>query len=275
MTALESRQSPLSFSLPSGLSETCVRPRGQCSLDRPKHKHMGERGQKDGGIIRLIELCDHHRKYRIRNFVPFRAQRHIHYSFDENWRSIDGEHLTSGMSSLFPLNSNSEETRLFNHWIFFNFGKWGSEMRDVIDPATEAFILNKNKNSVNLYQYYDNGKSRMDTQQIQDGHSAEVALSFHPERNFGIFPQLMLREVRAGLDVVGVFYGRPGVFVNPSHRALAIRRECFLVYLQRIASTPTCWLTRPTLNVLPTRHPILILFQVGCVGVADFPLHGI
>ena len=33
----------------------------------------------------------------------------------------------------------------------------------VIDPATEAFILNKNKNSVDLYQYYDNGKSRTDT----------------------------------------------------------------------------------------------------------------
>lgn len=33
----------------------------------------------------------------------------------------------------------------------------------VVDPATEAFILNKNKNSVDLYQYYDNGKPRMET----------------------------------------------------------------------------------------------------------------
>jgi hypothetical protein len=33
----------------------------------------------------------------------------------------------------------------------------------VVDPATEAFILNKNKNSVDLYQYYDNGKARMET----------------------------------------------------------------------------------------------------------------
>lgn len=33
----------------------------------------------------------------------------------------------------------------------------------VVDPPTEAFLLNKNKNSVDLYQYYENGKSRMDT----------------------------------------------------------------------------------------------------------------
>ena len=33
----------------------------------------------------------------------------------------------------------------------------------VLDPATEAFILSKNKNSVDLYQYYDDGKSRIVT----------------------------------------------------------------------------------------------------------------
>ena len=33
----------------------------------------------------------------------------------------------------------------------------------VTDPATQAFILSKNKNSVDLYQYYDNGKSRIAT----------------------------------------------------------------------------------------------------------------
>ena len=35
----------------------------------------------------------------------------------------------------------------------------------------------------------------------------------------------MLQEVRAGKDVLGVFYGHPGVFVSPSHRALAIARS--------------------------------------------------
>jgi hypothetical protein len=33
----------------------------------------------------------------------------------------------------------------------------------IVDPATEAFILTKNKNCVDLYQFYDNGKPRMDT----------------------------------------------------------------------------------------------------------------
>jgi hypothetical protein len=34
----------------------------------------------------------------------------------------------------------------------------------------------------------------------------------------------MLRDVRAGHSVLGVFYGHPGVFVSPSHRAIAIAR---------------------------------------------------
>ena len=33
----------------------------------------------------------------------------------------------------------------------------------VVDPSTEAFIHSKNKNCVDLYQYYDNGKPRMQT----------------------------------------------------------------------------------------------------------------
>ena len=50
----------------------------------------------------------------------------------------------------------------------------------VVDPATEAFIINKNKNSVDLYQYYDNGKSRMETY-VQ---MAEVDTFFiHSERS--------------------------------------------------------------------------------------------
>lgn len=35
----------------------------------------------------------------------------------------------------------------------------------------------------------------------------------------------MLRQVRAGKKVLGIFYGHPGVFVHPSHRALAIARQ--------------------------------------------------
>ena len=35
----------------------------------------------------------------------------------------------------------------------------------------------------------------------------------------------MLIEVRAGYNVLGIFYGHPGVFVSPSHRAIALARE--------------------------------------------------
>ena len=37
--------------------------------------------------------------------------------------------------------------------------------------------------------------------------------------------QVMLREVRKDHHVLGIFYGHPGVFVSPSHRALALARS--------------------------------------------------
>lgn len=37
--------------------------------------------------------------------------------------------------------------------------------------------------------------------------------------------QVMLQDVRGGKNVLGIFYGHPGVFVSPSHRALAIARS--------------------------------------------------
>ncbi|OAX34568.1 hypothetical protein K503DRAFT_832959 [Rhizopogon vinicolor AM-OR11-026] len=37
--------------------------------------------------------------------------------------------------------------------------------------------------------------------------------------------EVMLKDVRAGHHVLGVFYGHPGVFVSPSHRAIAVARQ--------------------------------------------------
>lgn len=34
-----------------------------------------------------------------------------------------------------------------------------------------------------------------------------------------------MREVRAGHDVFGIFYGHPGVFTTPAHRALTLARQ--------------------------------------------------
>ncbi len=103
----------------------------------------------------------------------------------------------------------------------------------------------------------------------------------------------MLRGVRAGLDVVGVFYGHPGVFVNPSHRALSIAREegykarmlpgvsaedCLYADLCIDPANPGC-VTYEASDFLIRERPVnihshLILFQVGCIGVADFQFTG-
>ena len=72
----------------------------------------------------------------------------------------------------------------------------------VADPLTDIFIEKHNPNAVDLYKYYNDGKPRHQT--------------------YTQMAEVMLREVRKGFFVVGVFYGHPGVFVNPSHRALAI-----------------------------------------------------
>jgi Tetrapyrrole (Corrin/Porphyrin) Methylases len=68
--------------------------------------------------------------------------------------------------------------------------------------VTATQIRELNPNAVDLYEYYGEGKRRRITY-------VEMA-------------ELMLREVRRGLTVVGVFYGHPGYFVHPARRALAI-----------------------------------------------------
>ena len=68
-------------------------------------------------------------------------------------------------------------------------------------PAA-THIRTLNPHAVDLYEYYGEGKKRRITY-------VEMA-------------ELMLREVRRGLTVVGVFHGHPGYFVSPARRALAI-----------------------------------------------------
>ncbi|OAX39229.1 tetrapyrrole methylase [Rhizopogon vinicolor AM-OR11-026] len=76
----------------------------------------------------------------------------------------------------------------------------------VCDPVTEAFIQdNATGGCFDLSVFYDKNKSRYDSY-IQ-------------------MCEVMLKAVRVGYDVLGVFYGHPGVFVSPSHRAIAVARE--------------------------------------------------
>ncbi|KAG8730207.1 hypothetical protein FRC11_007267, partial [Ceratobasidium sp. 423] len=74
----------------------------------------------------------------------------------------------------------------------------------VVDPVTEAYIQEKNANTVNLSVYYDTTKQRY--------------------RSYVEMAEVMLRAVRAGHGVLGLFYGHPGFFATPSHRALTLAR---------------------------------------------------
>lgn len=103
----------------------------------------------------------------------------------------------------------------------------------------------------------------------------------------------MLMHLRDGKNVVGVFYGHPGVFVSPSHRTIDIARkegytvkmlpgisaeDCLFADLGIDPSTPGC-LTYEATDMLLCKKPLipsshLILYQVGCVGVIDFNFKG-
>jgi Tetrapyrrole (Corrin/Porphyrin) Methylases len=143
----------------------------------------------------------------------------------------------------------------------------------VADPATERWILVKRPDAVDLYTLYDNGK--------------------HRGRTYVQMAELMLRSLRQGLNVVGVFYGHPGVFVSPSHRAIAIARQeghvalmlpavsaldCLFADLGIDPSRPGCQILEAT-DVVLRRRPLMvdahvIIFQVGSVGDAGFNFSG-
>jgi uncharacterized protein YabN with tetrapyrrole methylase and pyrophosphatase domain len=104
----------------------------------------------------------------------------------------------------------------------------------------------------------------------------------------------MLQSVREGLNVVGVFYGHPGVFVNPSLRAIAIAQsegysarmlpgisaeDCLFADLLIDPARPGSQTVEAT-DILLRERPLLtsshvIIYQVGCIGVAGFNFSGL
>ena len=73
----------------------------------------------------------------------------------------------------------------------------------------------------------------------------------------------MLQEVRLGKVVVGVFYGHPGIFVAPSHRAISIARaEGYEAKMLPAVSAEDSLYA--DLGVDPSR--------CGCVCTCDMPL---
>jgi len=100
--------------------------------------------------------------------------------------------------------------------------------------------------------------------------------------------EVMLKAVRAGHDVLGVFYGHPGVFVSPSHRAIAVARQegykarmlpgisaedymfADLEFDPSLYGCQTCEATEILLRDKPLDPSIQnIIWQVGSVGVVD------
>ncbi|OAX42041.1 hypothetical protein K503DRAFT_854227 [Rhizopogon vinicolor AM-OR11-026] len=139
----------------------------------------------------------------------------------------------------------------------------------VCGPVTEAFIHdNSTADCFDLSVFYDKTKGRYDSY-IQ-------------------MCEVMLKAVRAGHDVLDVFYGHPGVFVSPSHRAIAVARQegysakmlpgisaedymfADLEFDPALYGCKTCEATEILLRDKPLDPSIHnIIWQVGSVGVVD------
>ena len=141
------------------------------------------------------------------------------------------------------------------------------------DPVTDMWIEKQNPNCFDLYQYYANDKNRIIT--------------------YTQMIERIMDEVRAGKYVCAIFYGHPGVFVTPSHNAIAIARQegyeaemlpaisaedCLYADLGVDPSIPGLQIFEATDLLLRQRRidtaMNLILFQVGCVGDVGFKFNG-
>lgn len=137
------------------------------------------------------------------------------------------------------------------------------------DPAAEAYIRKKNPNVYDMYQLYDDGKNRAET--------------------YFQMVEVMLNKVRSGQNVVGLFYGHPGVFVSPSHRAIKVaREEGYQARMLPGISAEDCLyadlgvdpgirglVTYEATDLLQSNRPLnpgsdLILWQVGVIGNSGF-----
>ncbi|MBS0193327.1 MAG: hypothetical protein JSR34_03710 [Proteobacteria bacterium] len=151
------------------------------------------------------------------------------------------------------------------------------EQADVVfaamsDGIVEQWIAGMNGDVRSLQPYYAQGKSRLTT------YREMVAA--------------MLDEVRAGKQVVGAFYGHPGVFVWPSHEAIAqARKEGYAARMEPGISAEDCLYA--DLGIDPGRRgcqhyeasqllfyerrldpsAYLVLWQVGVAGDASLQRH--
>lgn len=141
------------------------------------------------------------------------------------------------------------------------------------DPVTEIWIEEQNPNTFDLYQYYADDKSRIIT--------------------YVQMIERILFEVRAGKYVCALFYGHPGVFVTPSHNAIAMaRREGYDAVMLPAVSAEDCLYADlgvdpsvPGLQIYEATDFLLrkrridttanfVLWQVGCIGDLGFKFSG-
>lgn len=89
------------------------------------------------------------------------------------------------------------------------------------DGIIELWLAKMNPAVRSLQSFYTEGKSRADT--------------------YRQMVEAMLTEVRAGKRVCGAFYGHPGVFAWPTHKAIEIaRREGFAAHMEPGVSAEDC-----------------------------------
>ncbi|MEM8641186.1 MAG: SAM-dependent methyltransferase [Cyanobacteria bacterium P01_G01_bin.54] len=143
----------------------------------------------------------------------------------------------------------------------------------VADPATEIWIKDNSKHCIDLYALYGNDKKRMDT--------------------YNDMVEAMLKYLRQGKDVCGVFYGHPGVFVYPSHKAIEIaRKEGYrAAMLPAISALDCLWAdlgvdpsqsgsqTVEATDLLLRKRTLnsdchVVIWQIGCVGDLGFNFAG-
>lgn len=142
----------------------------------------------------------------------------------------------------------------------------------VADAATERLILKLNPNAESLYAKYGEGQQRRDT--------------------YNEMTERTLECVRQGLNVCVAYYGHPGFFVNPSHRAIKIAiaegyeakmlpgissLDCLICDLG-IDLAIGCQIFEATDLMLRQRvidrHGHVIILQVSALGDLSYSFHG-
>ena len=89
------------------------------------------------------------------------------------------------------------------------------------DGVIELWLARMNPEVRSLQSLYKEGKSRMDT--------------------YRQMVETLLEEVRAGKQVCGAFYGHPGVFAWPTHRAVEVARaEGYRAHMEPGISAEDC-----------------------------------